>query len=393
VSSYLARIIVVDDNEMNRDMLSRRLTKQGYDIVAVSSGQEALDEIAANDADLVLLDIMMPGMDGFEVLRRIRETRSQFELPVIMATAKDEGTDVVRALDMGANDYVTKPFDYPVVKARVATQVQLKHSHEELKASNARMANDLAAAARVQSSLLPKEDLAVDGYKFAWRYHPCDELAGDALNIHRLDDGKIIFYLLDVSGHGVPSALLSVSIVHSLHPAPGPSSVIWEAREDGAGFNLLAPSHVAERLNALYPIMENGGLYFTMIYGILDPGTRSLRLVMAGHPQPVKVGNDGSAELLGEVNPPIGVIDGVEYAEAEYILFEGDRLLFYSDGLTEMFGPEDEMFGEDRLMEYMDGSRAFSLPKCLDGVTEYVLGWSGRNRYEDDLSLLALDVE
>ena len=212
---------------MNRDMLSRRLIKQGYEVFSASGGRQAFELIENEELDLVLLDIMMPGIDGFEVLSRIRENHLPAELPVIMATAKDEGSDVIKALEMGANDYVTKPFDYPVVKARVATQVQLKRTHEELKSSHARMANDLSAAARIQASLLPRNGPVVDNYRIAWRYRPCDELAGDALNFHVLENGKVLFYLIDVSGHGVPAALLAVSVVHSLHPAPNASSLVW----------------------------------------------------------------------------------------------------------------------------------------------------------------------
>jgi sigma-B regulation protein RsbU (phosphoserine phosphatase) len=391
VNSRPDRILVVDDNEMNRDMLSRRLIKQGYTVKTAPGGSEALEMIEKDDTDLVLLDIMMPEMDGFEVLARIRETRSSSVLPVIMATAKDEGKDVVRALDMGANDYVTKPFDYPVVKARVATQVQLRRTHEELKSSHARMANDLAAAARIQGSLLPRSEPDVAEFTFAWRYRPCDELAGDALNIQKLDNGQVLFYLIDVSGHGVPAALLSVSVVHSLHPAPNPSSLIWKPGT-GSDYELEPPGQVARRLNGLYPVTENGELYFTMIYGLLDTGARNVRLVIAGHPQPAVVHPDGSADLIGVTNPPIGMLDEVEYTETVFDRSRGDRILFYSDGLTEMLNTEEEMFGDDRLVETLAKTRTIPLGEWLDGVTDSVLVWSGREAYDDDLSLLSIEA-
>ena len=387
-----ARILVVDDNEMNRDMLSRRLRKQGYEMFTASGGLEALAVIEEQPPDLVLLDIMMPGMDGFEVLQNIRETRSPSALPVVMATAKDEGADIVKALEMGANDYVTKPFDYPVVKARVATQVQLKQSSEELRASHDRMARDLAAAARIQGSLLPKEAPSVRGFEFCWLYRPCDELAGDALNVQLLDNGQIVFYLIDVSGHGVPSALLSVSVVHSLHPAPGPASVIWKSKSDGSGFEPRSPAEVAQRLNTLYPIMDNGGLYFTMVYGVIEPATRTVQLVSAGHPLPVRVTEDGSAEEIGVPNPPIGMMPDLEYSHAKYTLARGDRLHFYSDGLTEMFGAEDEMFGESRLMDFLSTNRSLPTGDISNSVADYVLGWSGSSKFDDDLSCLVVGI-
>jgi adenylate cyclase len=126
-------LLVVDDVEMNRDMLSRRLSTRGYDVLTAASGEEALETIASRDLDLVLLDVMMPGMNGLEVLQRLRQTRSVAELPVIMATARDRGEDVVEALRLGANDYVTKPLDFPVVLARTETQLALKRAMEEIR--------------------------------------------------------------------------------------------------------------------------------------------------------------------------------------------------------------------------------------------------------------------
>jgi class 3 adenylate cyclase/CheY-like chemotaxis protein len=128
-----ARLLVVDDNEMNRDMLSRRLRKQGYEVATAEDGYRALDVIAAEPFDLVLLDIMMPGISGLEVLEKLREQHSVADLPIIMATAKDQSEDTVQALGLGANDYVTKPIDFPVVIARVKTQLSLKRAMEEVR--------------------------------------------------------------------------------------------------------------------------------------------------------------------------------------------------------------------------------------------------------------------
>ena len=121
-----ASVLVVDDNEDNRDMLSRRLKKQGYSVAVAEDGHKALEMIGGEKFDLILLDIMMPGISGMEVLKKLRENFTVADLPVIMATAKDQSEDIVAALRLGANDYVTKPLDFPVVLARVQTQLALK---------------------------------------------------------------------------------------------------------------------------------------------------------------------------------------------------------------------------------------------------------------------------
>ena len=156
MSAKSGRILVVDDNEMNRDMLSRRLARRGFEVTTAADGQGALDAVAQEHFDLILLDIMMPGIDGMEALQRLRKDYSASELPIIMATAKSESEDVVAALKLGANDYVTKPIDFQVALARVNIQLQLKRATEELRHAHTRMKRDLDAAAQVQQSLLPQ---------------------------------------------------------------------------------------------------------------------------------------------------------------------------------------------------------------------------------------------
>ena len=153
----VGRLLVVDDNEMNRDMLSRRLARRGHEGVTAEGGAVALELIGTEAFDVILLDIMMPGIDGLEVLKTVRETRGAADLPIIMATARDDSEDIVAALKLGANDYVTKPLDFQVVLARVQTQLALKRSRDALAAAHDRMKRDLEAAARVQQAQLPSK--------------------------------------------------------------------------------------------------------------------------------------------------------------------------------------------------------------------------------------------
>jgi sigma-B regulation protein RsbU (phosphoserine phosphatase) len=220
------------------------------------------------------------------------KTARQTDLPIIMATAKDESSDIVAALKLGANDYVTKPLDFPVVHARVANALAHKRAAEALEAANERMQRDLEAAARVQRALLPDEAPAVEGVELTWCYRPCDELGGDALNIFNLDDRHVALYVLDVSGHGVPSALLSVSVGHQL-------SQMYAQRGDGneTGNELIDPAQLARRLNTLFPMDAKARLYFTVVYGVLNTQTREFCFVSAGSPGPAVIHADGSTEV------------------------------------------------------------------------------------------------
>ena len=148
------KLLVVDDNEMNRDMLSRRLSRRKHTVITAKNGQEALDLIEKESFDVILLDVMMPGISGIEVLKTLREFYSATDLPIIMATAKSENEDIVEALKLGANDYVTKPLNFPVVLARVGTQLSLKNSQDALKFAHDRMKLDLDAAAQDRKSVV-----------------------------------------------------------------------------------------------------------------------------------------------------------------------------------------------------------------------------------------------
>jgi sigma-B regulation protein RsbU (phosphoserine phosphatase) len=380
-----ARILVVDDNEMNRDMLSRRLARRGYDVQCAEGGQEALDRLGAEPFDLVLLDIMMPGVDGMEVLERVRAEHAPGDLPIIMATARDESTDIVSALKLGANDYVTKPLDFPVVLARVQTQLALKEATDAVRAAHQRMKRDLEAAARVQQALLPAADLEGDTVSFSWMYKPCDELAGDSLNFVRVDERRVAIYIIDVSGHGVPAALLSVAVTHNL------SRSGRVARRDG-GDAELHPAAIATHLNDLFPMAENANRYFTMVYGILDTVDRSLTYVCAGHPGPLLVRPGGEATFLDHPGLPVGVLPEPEYENVTVQLEPGDRVYFYSDGLNEEMNPAGEMFGRDGIRDTIAGSRAEALDAGITALASKLAEWRGNDHFSDDLTIVGMEL-
>ncbi|MHC4141006.1 MAG: PP2C family protein-serine/threonine phosphatase [Planctomycetota bacterium] len=385
-------LLVVDDNEMNRDMLSRRLARRGHTVETAEDGRTALDMIEQRPFDVVLLDIMMPGIDGIEVLKIVRKVHSAADLPIIMATAKDESDDIVSALKLGANDYVTKPLDFQVVLARVQTQLSLKRAKEELSTAHARMKRDLEAAAKIQHALLPDAAPASDRARFAWTYRPCDELAGDALNVFEIDDRHLGVYVLDVSGHGVPAALLSVSVTHSLSQRGTASSVISEPTDDEGGFTVADPARVAQRLNRQFPMSNNAQRYFTLVYGVLDTQTGRFRFVTAGHPGPIIVRADGSVESIEEPGFPIGIVDEADYHDLTVELNGGDRLFLHSDGVNEEMDGDGEMFGRSRTRAVLTEHRAQPLEDVLARVVQAVTAWKGDEDFGDDISLVALEM-
>lgn len=400
-----ARLLVVDDNEMNRDMLSRRLERRGFAVVCAEDGEKALAEIASGPFDAILLDIMMPGLDGWEVLKRIRAKHSATQLPVIMATAKDQREDIVQALAAGANDYVTKPLDFPVVLARVETQLSLKRAVDEiielkadlqrrndaLEEANRRMKRDLESAARIQQALLPSGPPDVPGVDFSWVFRPCDELGGDILNMFRIGDSHVGLYVLDVSGHGVPAALLSVTLSRLLSAAPGQPSLVQKCANGSGAMAPVAPAAVAAELNRRFPIGENSEQYFTLMYGVLDVRSRELSYVSAGHPGPVYLRAGRPAEDLSGRGFPIGWIPDAEFQEQRLALAPGDRLFVYSDGINEAQNASREQFGRERIVQTVQQTRSVALDESLSRLVWQASEWSG-GPFDDDVSALAFEI-
>jgi sigma-B regulation protein RsbU (phosphoserine phosphatase) len=402
-------ILIVDDEKLNSEGLARRLQGQGYEVATANSGRKAIDLLGDRPFDLVLLDIMMPGMSGLDVLKFLRRVDSPIDLPIIMVTAKGESEDIVEALELGANDYVTKPLDFPVVLARIRTQVALRRTvsqvtelerklaarNKELEAAAANfavanqcMTGDLEVANRVQQAFLSTLPSEVSGARFACRFKPGSQLAGDFLNVFWLDDRHVGLCVLDVSGHGVATALLAVTASHLLAQMAGPQpSPDKRARE--AETALVPPAQVAGQLSKHFAPAA-GGQPFTFLYGILGLDTGEFRFVAAGHPGPVHLAGDAAPVQLEVSGFPVGVGTGV-YKEQTVKLQPGDRLLLYTDGVTEGRNAVGEHFGMRRLLAALEQTRRAPLAKSLDTLVENIEQWHAETPRHDDISILFVE--
>ncbi len=401
MSDSLGTLLVVDDVAMNRDLLQRRLTRRGYEVTLAENGAEALDLVSKESFDLILLDVMMPDIDGMQVLKEIRDTQTRLQLPVIMVTAKDDSKDIIEALKAGANDYVTKPLDLEVLLARIGTHVILKRTTASLEAANQRLKRDLEAAARIQQANLPEKSPRLGSCQFAWSYVPCEELAGDYLNVVALNENHAAFYLLDVSGHGVQAALLAVAINHMLSPSRGDTSVVNRPNrnridDSDETFLVTPPEEVAEKLNRRFPFDPAAGQFFTILYGVVNLDTGECRYVSTGHPSPIYLPADGPPRLLESKGTPVGIVqaddpDFEPYQALTLTLNPGDRILLYSDGLVEAMDKNDQAFGLNRLTDAFVERRQAPLDENLESIMKEVDIWLSGMDARDDLSLLALE--
>jgi sigma-B regulation protein RsbU (phosphoserine phosphatase) len=318
---------------------------------------------------------------------------------------------VVEALRLGANDYLTKPFDFAVALARIRTHVALKRSVErirgleqslaqrnaELEQANARLAeanqrmrHDLEAAAKVQQALLPEGPPPIPGVNFAWQFKPCTELGGDLLNVVVLDDGRVALYVLDVVGHGVKAALLAVMVSRVLVQLLWPGGAGQAVGASGQQ-RLTSPAEVATRLNRVFPWDERTGQFCTLLYGVLSPDTGAFSFVSAGHPGPVYLPRAGQARILDASGGLIG-LGKAGYQESSLALGAGDRLYLYTDGLADAPSRQGASFGEERLLRVLEQGRALPLQDSLAALVQEVEGWCGSEAPSDDISVLAVEL-
>jgi sigma-B regulation protein RsbU (phosphoserine phosphatase) len=395
-------ILLVDDEELNSEGLARLLRRHSYEVTIASSGREAIELLGNRRFDITLLDVMMPGMSGLEVLKFLRRTDSLTDLPIIMVTARGESEEIVEALELGANDYVTKPLDFSVVLARIRTQLalrravaqiteleqklkarskELEETAAKLAAANERMKRDLEVAAQVQQAFLPAEPPELPGARFAWTFRPCSYLTGDLFSVFRLDDRHLGLSVLNVSGHEIPTALLSVTASHLLARAASPIP--------GSGVVLIPPSEVAGQMSKHFSgaAVEQS---FTLLYGILGLDTGQFHFVSAGHPGPVQLPQDGPPAQFEVTGIPIGS-GACTYAEQVVNLRLGDRLVLYTEGVTNARNANGEHFGLKRFLATLEKARPSALDKGLDTLVESIEQWRGDTPQQDDISILVVE--
>lgn len=369
-------LLVVDDDPANLRILGAALS-DSFEILCATNGREALETARTGQPDLILLDILMPGMDGFETCRALKADPATRAIPVLFLTSLQEEADEVRGFEAGGEDFLTKPFRLPVVRARLRTHLELKRyrdfledcSHQE-RMARLRAEQELEIARSVQARLLPPiADLAP---LVQAALLPAREVAGDYFDLFPLTGGRLAFVVADVSGKGTRAAFYAVELRGILRALD---------KEQ------LTPLEVAERLNEMWCGDSGRTAFATLAYGLFDPSSGQLAFVRAGHSPALLRRRDGRVERL---EPPgiavgfqrTGFRERTECLEAR--LEPGDAVLFYTDGLTEARSPGGEEFGEARLEALL----AQPSPALLEHLRAGLRTFTEDAPPEDDLTLL-----
>ncbi|RMG61769.1 MAG: response regulator [Calditrichaeota bacterium] len=386
------RVLIADDENISRKLLKRSLERWGHQVFEARNGREALQLLQEEDISLVVTDWMMPDVDGLQLVKEIRALPNRDYIYIILLTAKTMKEDLIEGMEAGADDFIAKPFDREELRVRLRAgerllklERTLSERNRELETMNRRMKRDLAAAARIQQSLLPRNVPQPSQLEIAWKYRPCDELAGDTLNILPLPNNQVGLYLLDVSGHGVPAALMAVALSHLLTPS-------LNGQAGQLNRHLFSdPGKLATHLNASFQTDEEQEQFFTLVYGVVDVKKGSFAYASAGHPDLIYLPRDGQPQRLGASGLPIGFSPVESYRTREIALNPGDRFIMYSDGIPEARNAAGEQFGKERFVEILNQCKTEPLDRTFDAIISAVQTWTADYVIEDDMSLLGFE--
>ncbi len=377
MSASPGRVLVVDDVEANRNLLTRRLEKLGLATASAAGGAEALAMVEGGGFDVVLLDIMMPGMDGLEVLAQLKADEALRHLPVIMISAVEELETVVRCIELGAEDYLPKPFNPVILRARVGASLDRKRLRDRERLHTESLERELRIGHEIQKGFLPEALPALDGWDLAARFAPATQVAGDFYDAFAVDGGRTMVVVADVCGKGVGSALymalFRTLIRAAATAAPGdPAQVLERAARTASDY--IATVH------------ERSSMFATAFLGMVDSGSGELAYANCGHDAPLVASGGVVRTRLAPTGPALGLLPGSAFGVAREVLAPGEGLLLFTDGVTEAQGPLG-FFGEARLLGVPPGGGA---GPWLDRVTEALRGHVAGFEPSDDITLLAL---
>ena len=371
-------ILAVDDSATNLQVLVRTLSGSGHRILAARDGATALEIARKAHPDLILLDVMMPGLDGFEVCRRLKASRETRDTVVIFLSARGEVTDKVSGLELGAIDYITKPIQAEEVLARVSVHLSRLHLERALRQSRDRLDKELAGAARMQRLLMPIDVPVHRAATFGTYYQTSRHAGGDYYDLLKIDDDRFGILVVDVSGHGAPAAIVMAMIRAVVHAYPG-------VPDD--------PPALLHYINRHFRFLWDTPMYATVLYAVLDVPRRTLRLSSAGHPLPLLRRGETIAPLKTDTAMCVAWDELGDIPCVEHALAPGDVIVFYTDGITDRQAAGGVMFDVERLADSLARAGGEAAAYIAAAIMHELDAFAGGEEPDDDQTLLVVRLD
>lgn len=378
-------LLVVDDNEDNRYTLTRRLQREGYgNLTTATDGQQALELLNARPFDLVLLDVMMPGLNGYEVLERMHADGKLRHVPVIMISALDEIDSVIRCIELGAEDYLSKPFNPTLLRARVGASLEKKSLRDEIVRTVQRMERELDKAREIQLSMVPREfpkptaECPIEVFAIL---EPARETGGDLHDCFWITPGQLCLAVGDVSDKGASAALFMARTQAVLRVTA--TALAQTGRTPAA-------TELVERVNEELARDNSHTMFVTLFLCIVDVRTGQLEWCNAGHAAPFLLAPAGGVTTIAMGRSiPVGIRDPITHASGSIALAPGECLFLYTDGVTEAANESEELFGDGRLTAALGAAAGRAPQEIVRAVLHEVRSFAGSAAQSDDIAALA----
>lgn len=381
-------ILLVDDERLVRMVAKRRLGALGHRILEAEDGEEALLILRRETVDLVVSDWMMPNLDGPGLCDIIKADVHLRNIHFILMTALEQPAELAEGLRRGADDYLPKSASDQEIMARVTAGLRtrqllldLEKSNQLLSAKKAELDAELQSGADFVRSVLPPKGEVVPGVRLDWKFLPSLKLGGDLFQVSPWDSDLLGMMILDMSGHGIGAALRAISL-----------SNLFRDENVQFQFRSVDPGSILSKLNTQYPLSEQGE-YFTIWLGVYHCSTGVLRYASAGHPGGVLVRHGAPGQILGKKAWPIGFSPNETFDTQEVIIRAGDRLYLFSDGIYEVLNGQNEIWGQDRLRQTVEGLASGSIAISLQRIVEQSQAWQEKKTFGDDVALVGLEFE
>ncbi len=395
---------MVDDSRVQRRILSSYLNRWGYRVIEADSGEAALKICEFENPDLIISDWMMPGMSGLEFCTAYRQMRSDRYGYFILLTSKSEKGEVARGLDVGADDFLTKPVNASELRARIRAGQRILGMERELTEKNRLVSKtlaemqtlydaidrDLIEARHLQQSLVRDRVRHYPGLDLSLLLRPAGRVGGDLVGAFQINDTQIGCYSIDVSGHGIASALMTARLA-AYFSGNSPEQNIAITHDTDGRTVMLPPSEVATHLNTLILEEMETEHYLTLLLARIDLASGEAVFTQAGHPHPALQRGDGSMEFPGAGGLPVGLIPGAGFEDNTLTLAPGDRFFLCSDGITECEDKGGTMLDQQGLTELMTRNAKLSGEAFFDALIWDMTQFTGKSEFADDVSGVLLD--
>lgn len=378
----MALILIIDDDAATQLLLKRTLENQGYEVVVAGDGVEGLAKAVEITPALIICDWIMPRLSGLEVCRKIKIITELSTTFFILLTSLDSVEARVQGLDAGSDDFLCKPIEMYELKARVRAGLRLHQLSRDLQEQKKLLEEELMEAAEYVTSILP-EPLVHPKLNINMRFIPSRKLGGDSFDYFWLDKNNLVFYLLDVAGHGLRASLPSLSVINLLR-----SRTLTNT-------NYYQPSSVIMSLNNVFQMSDRNDKYFTIWYGVYNCQQKSLTYCSAGHPPGILLTNSErkiAEQRLKTVGVPVGMFPAVKYVDGKCRIPSHSSLYIFSDGIYEAEQTNNSLWGLEKFISLLRKYQQ-TPQRDLDRLLQFVRNWHPNFQFEDDLSILQIDFK